>query len=30
VTIKYFVGKSAADRKDEKLWKTVLKNYSLM
>ena len=28
--MKQFTGKNASDRKDEKNWKTILKNYSLM
>ena len=30
ISIKQFVGKNAADRKDEKSWKTILKNYTLL
>ena len=30
ITIKQFVGKNASDKKDDKNWKTVLKNYTLM
>ena len=30
ITIKQFTGKIANDRKDEKNWKTILKNYTLM
>ena len=30
ITIKYFTGKAGGDRKDEKQWKTLLKNYTLM
>lgn len=30
ITVKQFTGKNAADRKDEKNWKSVLKNYTLM
>ena len=30
ITIKQFAGKNASDRKDEKNWKTILKNYTLM
>jgi hypothetical protein len=28
--VKQFTGKNASDRKDEKNWKTILKNYTLM
>jgi hypothetical protein len=30
ITIKQFTGKNPADRKDDKQWKSILKNYTLM
>jgi hypothetical protein len=30
ITIKQFTGKTASDRKDDKNWKSILKNYTLM
>lgn len=30
ITIKQFTGKNPADRKDDKNWKSILKNYTLM
>ena len=30
ITIKQFTGKNPNDRKDEKNWKTIVKNYTLM
>jgi hypothetical protein len=30
ITVKQFTGKNSTDKKDEKNWKTVLKNYTLM
>ena len=30
ITVKQFSGKPGGDRKDEKQWKTLLKNYTLM
>lgn len=30
ITVKQFMGKNPNDRKDDKNWKTILKNYNLM
>ena len=30
ITIKQFCGKSSNDMKDDKMWRTILKNYTLM
>jgi hypothetical protein len=30
ISIKQFTGKNSSDKKDDKNWKTVLKNYTLM